>query len=176
MPPRMPKESSGGIIFHRSSCSELSTVLNDHEAPAEDQQLKETDREEIVESDQERNRKETRTETNGRKNPVRPRQKDAESGEDNGQMKFRSLLEDEGRNKEDKNNQEEKVLFSERSIQVKDGHIVVGHVKWKECSSRSMKVCSTEIYSFLDLTSVRSLSFSSRLCRRTVKARLGREN
>ncbi|XP_051930203.1 ankyrin repeat and MYND domain-containing protein 1-like [Hippocampus zosterae] len=136
---QMPKESSGGIIFHRSSCSELSTVLNDHEAAAEDQQLKETDREEIVESDQERNRKGTRTETNARKNPVRPKQKDAESGEDKGQMKFRSLLKDEGRNKEDKNNQEEKGFFSERSIQVKDGHIVVGYVKWKERSSESKK-------------------------------------
>lgn len=58
-----------------------------------------------------------------------------EDGKLEGGDKIRDYIEVEG----DKGN-EEKVLLSERSIEVKEGHIVLGSVKWKEYSSKTAKV------------------------------------
>ncbi|XP_019720244.1 ankyrin repeat and MYND domain-containing protein 1-like isoform X2 [Hippocampus comes] len=61
-----------------------------------------------------------------------------EDGKLEGGDKIRDYIEVEGRDKDDKGN-EEKVLLSERSIEVKEGHIVLGSVKWKEYSSKTAK-------------------------------------
>ncbi|XP_077464230.1 ankyrin repeat and MYND domain-containing protein 1-like isoform X2 [Stigmatopora argus] len=88
------EELSKDIIFHRSSCSELSGFLNEPEAPVEYQKLPEKDN---VETDQERNRTPTCHMTNSREERIK------------------------------------------RYIPVKDGHIVLGHVKWQEYSPKSIK-------------------------------------
>ncbi|XP_061540762.1 ankyrin repeat and MYND domain-containing protein 1-like isoform X2 [Phycodurus eques] len=66
---------------------------------------------------------------------VRPRREDVKL---EGGDKIRDYYEAEGRDKDDGGN-EEKVLLSEHSIEVKEGHIVLGSVKWKEYSSKIAK-------------------------------------
>ncbi|XP_077440424.1 ankyrin repeat and MYND domain-containing protein 1-like isoform X3 [Vanacampus margaritifer] len=52
--------------------------------------------------------------------------------------KIRDYVGAEGREKDD-SGKEQKVLLSEHSIEVKEGHIVLGSVKWKEYSSKTAK-------------------------------------
>ncbi|XP_061540142.1 ankyrin repeat and MYND domain-containing protein 1-like [Phycodurus eques] len=139
------EELSGSIIFHRSSCSEFSNVLNELETPVQYQELQDRDREDNVEIDQERKWKGTHRVANSGEGQVRTRNEYAELGEDGGQIKLRILTEGEWRDKEDKRNQEEKVHLSERAVQVKDGHILLGHVKWKEYLPRSTKDCNKNL-------------------------------
>ncbi|XP_077390599.1 ankyrin repeat and MYND domain-containing protein 1 isoform X3 [Festucalex cinctus] len=52
--------------------------------------------------------------------------------------KTRDYIGAEGRDRDD-SGKEQKVLLSEHSIEVKEGHIVLGSVKWKEYSSKTAK-------------------------------------
>ncbi|KAM9797525.1 ankyrin repeat and MYND domain-containing protein 1 isoform 2-T2 [Syngnathus typhle] len=72
---------------------------------------------------------------------VRTRRDDGKvEGGGGGGDKIREYLEVEGgRDKDDKAANEEKVLLSERSVEVKEGHIVLGSVKWKEYLSKIAK-------------------------------------
>nr|XP_061791044.1 ankyrin repeat and MYND domain-containing protein 1-like [Nerophis lumbriciformis] len=97
---KIQEELSEGLIFHRSSCSELSSFLNDQETPAEYQQL-----------------------------PVKYRHS-VETGQESNRDETFLMYSEEKKNEE---------LLLERSIPVKDGHIILGHVKWKEYSPESIK-------------------------------------
>ncbi|XP_077462770.1 ankyrin repeat and MYND domain-containing protein 1-like isoform X3 [Stigmatopora argus] len=59
-----------------------------------------------------------------------------EDGKLDGGDKIREFYDTEGR---DDGGNEEKVLLSERLVEVKEGHIVLGSVKWKEYLSRTVK-------------------------------------
>ncbi|XP_057696152.1 ankyrin repeat and MYND domain-containing protein 1-like isoform X3 [Corythoichthys intestinalis] len=126
---QIQEELSEGLIFHRSSCSELSSFLNDQETPAEYQQLPVKYRH-SVETGQESNRDETFLMANSREGQWISNKNN--NGFSNQKIKLSILT----KYSEEKKNEE---LLLERSIPVKDGHIILGHVKWKEYSPESIK-------------------------------------
>ncbi|XP_037106446.1 ankyrin repeat and MYND domain-containing protein 1-like isoform X2 [Syngnathus acus] len=82
----------------------------------------------------------TKRSPNSKKARGKVRTRRDDSKVEGGGDKIREYLEVEGgRDKEDKAANEEKVLLSERSVEVKEGHIVLGSVKWKEYSSKIAK-------------------------------------
>ncbi|XP_077574048.1 ankyrin repeat and MYND domain-containing protein 1-like [Stigmatopora nigra] len=125
------EELSEDIIFHRSSCSELSSFLNEPEAPVEYQKLPENDN---VETSQERNRTPTCHMTNSREERISKKKYNVEIGKGNQKVKM-TLLSNDNENQSNEKN----IFLSEHYIPVKDGHIVLGHVKWREYSPKSIK-------------------------------------
>ncbi|XP_049585449.1 ankyrin repeat and MYND domain-containing protein 1 isoform X2 [Syngnathus scovelli] len=82
----------------------------------------------------------TKRSPNSKKGRGKVRTRRDDSKVEGGGDKIREYHEVEGgRDKDDKAANEEKVLLSERSVEVKEGHIVLGSVKWKEYSSKIAK-------------------------------------
>ncbi|XP_061884567.1 ankyrin repeat and MYND domain-containing protein 1-like isoform X2 [Entelurus aequoreus] len=100
---------SGGVRFHPSGFSELSTDGG---------------------TGQGRNRKAVCNVANYTELEVKTRSEDAELGE-GGNMILTNLNGAEEL-EEDEENQEKKALLSKRSIQVLDGHVLLGSVEWQE--------------------------------------------
>ncbi|XP_054645847.1 ankyrin repeat and MYND domain-containing protein 1-like isoform X2 [Dunckerocampus dactyliophorus] len=125
------EDLSGGVWFHPNTCSALSTDLSAPETP-EEYHFEEKDKEDKVETGQQRKWKDACNVANYAEREIKSRSKDAELG---GIVIMNIFNEGESWEEDDKKNKEEKVLLSKHSIPVMDGHIVLGSVEWQEYSS-----------------------------------------